>query len=166
MKRISIIVFALLLTLALVSQSTSAGTTSTRTGSVASLKATDSTRAAAVANNILRSVKPGGKQSKAIDHIDTVSATTTTGVDSAASLDITIAKRDMVSWIYLDTTCTIIKLLFNDTLEAGRYRFHLNPKVVGQYFYTSDIATAIPAKCWQVLRVGDKRTIEKTMVPQ
>jgi hypothetical protein len=163
MKRISIIVSALFVTLALVSQSTSAGTTSTRTGSPA-MKATDSTRASAIANNILRSVKPGGKQSKAIDHIDTVSAST--DVADYASLDITIAKRDLVSWIYLDTTCTIIKLLFNDTLEAGRYRFHLNPKVVGQYFYSSDIATAIPAKCWQVLRVGDKRTIEKTMVPQ
>jgi hypothetical protein len=164
MKRISIILLALALTLALVGQSTFAGTPSTQTGSATAMKATDSTRAAAVANNILRSVRPGGKQSKAIDHIDTVSAST--DVADNASLDITIAKRDMVSWIYLDTTCTIIKLLFNDTLEAGRYRFHLNPKVVGQYFYSSDIATAIPAKCWQVLRVGDKRTIEKTMVPQ
>ncbi|MFZ1685632.1 MAG: hypothetical protein WAU88_16065 [Candidatus Zixiibacteriota bacterium] len=164
MKRISIIMFVLLLALVLVSQSAFAGTTSNRTGSTSDLKATDSTRAAAVANNILRSVKPGGKQNKAIDHIDTVSATS--DIADNASLDITIAKRDLVSWIYLDTTCTIIKLLFNDTLEAGRYRFHLNPKVVGQYFYSSDIATAIPAKCWQVLRVGDKRTIEKTMVPQ
>ena len=122
----------------------------------------DSARAAAVANNVLRSFKPGHRQNKAIDRIDTIAADTQPA--GYANLDLTVTKRDIVSWIYLDTTCTIIKLLFNDTLDAGRYRFFLNRKIVSRYFYDSDMASSMPPVCWQVLRVGDKRTIEKTMV--
>ena len=164
MKCLGLILLVLVTLLAAANGETFAAQHPQRLSSRTLGSALDTTQAAAVAKNILRSVKPGGQLSKAIDHIDTVSAA---GQPSGtASLDITIQKRDLVSWVYLDTTCTIVKMLFNDSLDAGRYRFFLNPKEVERYFYDSDMAHTVPANCWQILRIGSKRTIQKTAMVQ
>jgi hypothetical protein len=161
MKQLGLLLLALIVMVACFQRDTMAG--SDKKGKAGRIdRSTDSSRVASVAGNILRSVKPGGQLSKAIDHIDTV-AESASPADSA-SLDLTIKQKDMVSWVYLDTTCTIVKLLFNDSLEAGRYRFFLNPKAVSSYFYSTDVAYAYPTSCWQVLRIGEKRSIEKRLM--
>jgi hypothetical protein len=115
-------------------------------------KVSDSARLCSTADSVLAVSDLRLGRDSAIWYMDTVKDETRP--HATPDLDILVDQSEIVSWVLFDTTYQVVRVLFNDSLPAGHYRFYTKTEFMDRYLAAARFAQGKPAILFSWLKVG------------